>query len=34
LTVYDMCKSLSHEIVIDALRLLEKHGGRRDITQP
>jgi len=28
LTVYDMCKSLSHGIVIESLRLLEKSGGR------
>jgi cyclic pyranopterin phosphate synthase len=34
LTVYDMCKALSHEIVIGPLRLLEKHGGRRDVSQP
>jgi cyclic pyranopterin phosphate synthase len=34
LTVYDMCKSLSHEIVIASVRLLEKHGGRRDVSQP
>jgi len=34
LTVYDMCKSLSHEIVIGPVRLLEKHGGRRDVSQP
>jgi cyclic pyranopterin phosphate synthase len=34
LTVYDMCKSLSHEIVISAVRLIEKHGGRRDVSQP
>ncbi len=31
LTVYDMCKALSHEIEIGPLRLLEKHGGRRDV---
>ena len=31
LTVYDMCKALSHEIVIGPIRLLEKHGGRRDV---
>ncbi len=29
LTVYDMCKALSHEIVIEDVRLLEKSGGRR-----
>ncbi|NJD31570.1 MAG: cyclic pyranopterin monophosphate synthase MoaC [Gammaproteobacteria bacterium] len=34
LTVYDMCKALSHEIVIADLRLLEKHGGRREVSQP
>ena len=31
LTVYDMCKALSHEIVIAETRLLEKHGGKRDV---
>jgi cyclic pyranopterin phosphate synthase len=34
LTVYDMCKALSHEIVIAELRLVEKHGGKRDIVGP
>jgi cyclic pyranopterin phosphate synthase len=34
LTVYDMCKAMSHEIVIGDVRLLEKHGGRRDVVQP
>lgn len=29
LTVYDMCKALSHEIAIDGLRLVAKSGGRR-----
>jgi cyclic pyranopterin phosphate synthase len=29
LTVYDMCKALSHEIVIADIRLLEKSGGKR-----
>lgn len=28
LTVYDMCKALSHEIVIADVRLLEKSGGK------
>ena len=28
LTVYDMCKALSHDIVISDLRLLAKDGGR------
>ena len=31
LTVYDMCKALSHEIVIDEVRLLEKSGGKHDV---
>ena len=29
LTIYDMCKALSHDIRIEAVRLLEKSGGRR-----
>jgi len=29
LTIYDMCKALSHDIEISAVRLLEKSGGRR-----
>ena len=33
LTVYDMCKALSHEIVIDGLRLVEKSGGKRRVEQ-
>jgi cyclic pyranopterin monophosphate synthase len=31
LTIYDMCKALSHEIVIAETRLVEKHGGKRDV---
>jgi len=30
LTVYDMCKSLSHGIVVESLRLVEKSGGKSD----
>ncbi|NML65889.1 cyclic pyranopterin monophosphate synthase MoaC [Hymenobacter sp. RP-2-7] len=30
LTVYDMCKALSHGIVIEETRLLEKTGGKSD----
>jgi cyclic pyranopterin phosphate synthase len=30
LTIYDMCKALSHELVIGPTRLLEKRGGRSD----
>jgi cyclic pyranopterin phosphate synthase len=33
LTVYDMCKSLSHDIVIGEVRLLSKHGGKSDLPQ-
>jgi cyclic pyranopterin phosphate synthase len=29
LTIYDMCKALSHDIEIADVRLLEKSGGRR-----
>jgi len=31
LTVYDMCKALSHEIVIDGLHLVAKSGGKRRV---
>ena len=31
LTVYDMCKALSHEIVIAEVKLLEKSGGKRSV---
>jgi cyclic pyranopterin monophosphate synthase len=30
LTIYDMCKALSHGIVIGELRLVAKDGGKRD----
>ena len=30
LTIYDMCKALSHDIVIGETRLLAKTGGKRD----
>ncbi len=29
LTIYDMCKALSHDIEITGIRLLEKTGGKR-----
>jgi cyclic pyranopterin phosphate synthase len=32
LTVYDMCKALSHDIVIGETRLMSKTGGKRDFT--
>lgn len=31
LTVYDMCKSVSTDIVIREIKLLEKTGGKKDI---
>ena len=31
LTIYDMCKALSHDIEIASVRLLEKTGGKRDV---
>lgn len=30
LTIYDMCKGISHRIVIKETRLLEKRGGKSD----
>ena len=30
LTIYDMCKALSHDIVIKEVKLIEKTGGKRD----
>ncbi|MDG6094932.1 cyclic pyranopterin monophosphate synthase MoaC [Acetobacter sp. AN02] len=30
LTIYDMCKALTHDMVIRDVRLLGKKGGRRD----
>ncbi len=30
LTIYDMCKAISPEIEITAVRLIEKTGGKRD----
>jgi cyclic pyranopterin phosphate synthase len=30
LTIYDMCKALSHDIEIRTVRLLTKSGGKRD----
>ena len=32
LTVYDMCKALSHGIRISEVKLLAKTGGKRDFT--
>jgi cyclic pyranopterin phosphate synthase len=33
LTVYDMCKALSHDIEITGVRLLAKTGGKRDFSR-
>jgi len=30
LTVYDMCKAISHDIRIESIRLISKTGGKRD----
>ena len=34
LVIYDMCKALSHEIVITDTRLIAKHGGKSDFEMP
>jgi cyclic pyranopterin phosphate synthase len=33
LTIYDMCKALSHDIEIGEVRLLRKTGGKRDFAR-
>jgi cyclic pyranopterin phosphate synthase len=33
LTIYDMCKALSHDIQIRQVRLLSKTGGKRDFAR-
>ena len=33
LTVYDMCKALSHDITIGPVRLMAKRGGKRDFSR-
>lgn len=33
LTIYDMCKALSHDIVIGPVQLLAKRGGKRDFAR-
>ena len=30
LTIYDMCKALSHHIVIEEIKLMQKTGGKKD----
>ncbi len=34
LTVYDMCKGLSHDIVVTDVRLISKTGGKSDYKAP
>ena len=34
LTIYDMTKALSHDIVIDDIRLINKTGGKSDYNYP
>lgn len=34
LTVYDMCKALSHDLVITQTRLVHKSGGKSDVSLP
>ena len=34
LTIYDMCKSMSHDIHIEGLRLMSKTGGKSDYLKP
>lgn len=33
LTIYDMCKALSHDIIITDTKLIQKSGGKSDIKQ-
>ena len=33
LTIYDMCKAFSHDIVIKDIRLFEKTGGKNDFSR-
>lgn len=30
LTIYDMCKAMSHDIIIKEIKLMHKSGGKRD----
>jgi cyclic pyranopterin phosphate synthase len=34
LTIYDMCKALSHGIIIKAVKLIAKSGGKADFKAP
>jgi cyclic pyranopterin monophosphate synthase len=33
LTIYDMCKALSHDIIISDIQLMEKNGGKNDFSR-
>ena len=33
LVVYDMCKAISHDIIISEIRLIAKSGGKRDFSR-
>lgn len=33
LTIYDMCKAMSHNIIIKEIKLIEKRGGKSDFSQ-
>jgi cyclic pyranopterin monophosphate synthase len=33
LTIYDMCKAMSHDIIISDLKLISKSGGKRDFNR-
>lgn len=33
LTIYDMCKALSHDITISETRLVSKYGGKSDVNK-
>lgn len=34
LTIYDMCKAISHELVIAEIKLIKKTGGKSDFERP
>lgn len=34
LTIYDMCKALSHNIIIEEIKLMQKTGGKKDFKRP
>jgi cyclic pyranopterin phosphate synthase len=33
LTIYDMCKAITHDIVIENVQLMQKSGGKRDFNR-